>query len=299
MFSNSNYKRQDKIDLYDYMLSLHRADIDVYNAWVRLKCNPSVNIRAGRSYWQDFSSCTDDKYGDVKSLLIKFLGYSKEEAIEEIESYCSGSGHTLKQSSYCKEDETERFVMPRKARAYPKTIYAYLGQTRHIPIRLIDLLIAQGYLYMTENKYGRKSIYNVVFTTPDHRFYEIRGCNTYGKAFHQSKAMTENDCLVLPGTKNKPKKIYITEASIDAISLLAIRALNGLKEDALFVALGGIAKTKPIDYLARKYEDAEIILAVDNDKAGDKMREAYKDRFKSIIPKGKDWNDDLCEMFTN
>ena len=189
--------------------------------------------------------------------------------------------------------------MPKKSRDFPRTVYSYLGKTRHIPNRLIDLLMAQGYVYMTENSYGKKKIYNVVFTTPDHNFYEIRGCNTYGKAFHQSRAKTEADCLLIPGTKNVPKKIYVTEAAIDAISLLAIMGLKGQKEDAWFAALGGIAKTQPLEYLAKTYKEAEIIIAVDNDKAGDKMRLEYKDRFKSIIPTNKDWNEDLCKIFSN
>ena len=62
------------------------------------------------------------------------------------------------------------------------------------------------------------------------------------------------------------------------------------------MGLGGISKQKPLEYLSEKHKDAEIIIAVDNDKAGGQMREKYAGVYKSIIPKNKDWNDDLCEM---
>lgn len=301
MLTQKDRNRIKEMDLYEFMIAVHPADIEIHNTWVRLKCNTSVNIKAGRPNWQDFSSTTSEKYGDGISLLTKFLGYSFVDAKKEILKYLSGKPieGNISHVQSNKAKRISNFKMPVKSTNYPRTVYSYLGKTRHIPYRLIDLLIAQGYVYMTDNKYGKKTIHNVVFTMPNHRFYEIRGTNTYGKSFHQSMACSENDCLIIPGTKNEPKKIYITEASIDAISLLAILGLQKKKEDAWFVALGGIAKTKPLEYLSKKYKDAEIILAVDNDKAGDEMRQAYKGRFESIIPTNKDWNEDLCMIFNN
>lgn len=301
MFTQENRELIKNIDLYQFVISIHRNDIEIYNNWVRLKCNPSVNIHKCSSKWIDFSSCTTSKYGDAISLLTRFWGYTFKDAVDELNEYLAGKDiHTrIIEHNQDTDDVKKIFCMPIKSPQYPRTVYSYLGKTRHIPYKLIDILISQGYVYMTDKYVKGKTIHNVVFTTPQKRYFEIRGCNTYGKAFHQSQAMTEKDCLILPGNSNRPKKIYITEAAIDAISLLAIHGLEKNIEDAWYVGLGGILKTKPIDYLKTKYPDVEIILAVDNDKAGDKMREAYKDIFRSIIPKGKDWNDDLCEMFTN
>ncbi len=301
MLSSGDRKKIKEMDLYTYLMEMHLADIEVHNSWVRLKCNPSVNVHAGRSTWHDFSATTTEKYGDAIALLTKFWGYSFNEALIELLGYLSTGNITVTHeiNNISKSREERCFIMPPKSRMYPKNVYSYLGKSRHIPYKLIDMLMDKGFIYMTDHVSAGKVIHNVVFTNPKRNFYEIRGCNSFGNGFHQSMAKTLNDCLILPGTKNKPKKIYVTEASIDAISLLALHGLSGKIEDAWYIALGGIAKLEPMKYLAKKYPDAEIIIAVDNDKAGDKLREAYKGVYKSIIPKNKDWNDDLCEIYNN
>lgn len=295
MLTNEDRGKIRSMELYDFMVEAHLADIEIYNSWVRLKCNPSVNIRKGRSNWQDFSASTDHKSGDAISLLTDFLGYSFKEAVDEIKDYLDGNPVSIKEHNVENLPKRE-FKMPKKSKEYPRAVKNYLVKTRHIPKKLVDMLMDGGYVYMTDTFAGRKKIHNVVFTTPSHKFYEIRGCNTEGQAFHRSLALTPDDCLIFPGTTNSPKKIYITEAAIDAISLLAIHGLQHQVEDAWYVGLGGISKQKPLEYLAEKHKNAEIIIAVDNDKAGEQMREKYAGVYKSIIPKNKDWNDDLCEM---
>ena len=85
-------------------------------------------------------------------------------------------------------------------------------------------------------------------------------------------------------------KIYVCEAAIDAISLYVIHRAQKVKEVAVYVSIGGVANQKTIDRLVRSGK--KVVLAVDNDAAGQGCRDRNP-MLESIIPKNKDWNDDL------
>lgn len=59
-----------------------------------------------------------------------------------------------------------------------------------------------------------------------------------------------------------------------------------------YVSIGGVVKQDTIDRLTGMYN---VIIAVDNDEAGDRCRECNKD-CDSILPIRKDWNEDLVDL---
>jgi len=102
------------------------------------------------------------------------------------------------------------------------------------------------------------------------------------------------------------KKIIITESTIDAKSAEVI-AGSGNYWSHTFVSIGGnagiIAKTA-LKELCDRLPNAEIIIATDNDTAGEKHSEKIKDiighhrEYKRFRPTRKDLNDDLPSFRT-
>ena len=87
-----------------------------------------------------------------------------------------------------------------------------------------------------------------------------------------------------------PEICYVCEGAIDALSLYDLNRLNDINHQAYYVSLVGIDNADKVIDIIQPY--VHIILAVDNDPAGDKCREKHSD-LDYIIPKAKDWNDDL------
>lgn len=106
------------------------------------------------------------------------------------------------------------------------------------------------------------------------------------------------------GSRTQPtdKTLVIAETAIDALSYAALFGL----ERTRFVSTGGQLNSEQPDLLKRAAAkmmagDTEIILALDNDKAGHAMAERLKPRLIDILPcrlhfptaVGTDWNDEL------
>ena len=84
----------------------------------------------------------------------------------------------------------------------------------------------------------------------------------------------------------------LVESAIDAISLYLLN-MGGVRDVASFyISIAGVANQKTIDRIKRQSILEKIILAVDNDAAGDECRKKNKD-IEHLIPSNKDWNEDL------
>ena len=95
-------------------------------------------------------------------------------------------------------------------------------------------------------------------------------------------------------TDPKPDTAYVCEAAIDAVSLMLIHKAQKKTDPAVYVSIGGVANQQAIDRLRKK--KLTIVLAVDNDPAGNKCRQRNSD-LAALIPHNKDWNDDLRQIF--
>lgn len=198
-----------------------------------------------------------------------------------------------------------------------KQLFAYL-QARGISAKTLQKLIDRELLYQDNRN-------NIVFVNKDRDWGERRGTNTFAdvrcklrnecsdfKSQEQGWCQRMHNCpnykkdtfrgmiagsrqdgyWCFKGGLGEPTKAYICEASIDAISLYELHIKQGRKEHALYVSIGGIAKQPAIDRLKALMP---VILAVDNDAAGEECRKRNSD-LEFIIPQHKDWNDDLLAL---
>ena len=214
--------------------------------------------------------------------------------------------------------ERKAITLPKPLDGPYKNLFAYLS-ARQIPVDVIRHLIDDGILYQSEQ--GN----NIVFATPQGDYCEIRGTNTFADKrcrhrdncnsfcagengwctamdkcsnykpdpFHGSRKTKSDRFWYFKSSKDTSSEIiYICEAAIDAVSLYVIHKLQGINTPAVYVSIGGVANQAAIDRIVRNAGSKTIILAVDNDPAGQECRHRNP-QLKVIIPTHKDWNDDL------
>jgi hypothetical protein len=149
-----------------------------------------------------------------------------------------------------------------------------------------------------EQIYVKTTIVNAVFARRD-LIGNITGASRRG-IFSDFKAVQgrKDKGTFSVGNKANPEIIAIVESAIDAISYYQCHP----KDSLLVISTDGAGK--PFMPLIEKYPSAEIVLAQDDDEAGDRMAKLQMDLFlpsgrvcRRERPKfGKDWNDFVTEQ---
>lgn len=274
-----------KADLSEYLLRNHPGEFRTVGHSLCMSSRESLYIRKGFPGYMDFS--TGD-HGNPIDFLTRYLGYSfagavmglspptlergtEERAVRHhIPSPPSGSGTTA-------------IKLPERARKPYRRLYAYLLK-RGIPGWLIRKMVADGIIYQ-ERHHG-----NAVFVNPQEDYCEFRGTLSYAyRPFHGCLKTSPDRFWYLLSQAGSVEVAYICEGAIDAISLYLIHHSAGLRQPAAYVSIGGVCNQMTINRIKSRIP---AILAVDNDAAGALCRRRNPE-LRSIIPTGKDWNDDL------
>lgn len=307
--------RQARItNLYDYLLTYHPDDFQKEGDSIRPLNNHSLSIRRDYSGYMDFA--TGEK-GNSIDFLQKYMGYSVVDAVlalcEEKESLLEGEYRGSVQIDV-EELGNAMPLFPKPNSGAYSNLFAYLI-SRGISVETIQTLVDFQLIYQDCNN-------NIIFVNDEKDWGERRGTNSYADArcIHRRDCANFNAgehqwCTYMKrcerykkdayrgmiansrrdgywGFQNRtgrPEKVYVCEASIDAISLYELHQMDGINENALYVSIGGAAKQSTIDKLK---QDNRVIIAVDNDEAGAECRNRNTD-VEYIIPKRKDWNEDL------
>jgi hypothetical protein len=309
-FSKEQIRQARKVNLYDFILTYHSGDFRRDGTSIHPRANRSLSIKQGYCGYIDFA--TDDK-GNSVDFLTKYLGYELDNAVFAL---CGEGYHLIGSTQERQQIRLEKASpqFPKPIEASYKQLFAYLI-SRGISTGTIKMLIDLKIIY--QDTYN-----NIIFVNSERDWGERRGTNTYADArclhrsecqeFRESKygwCSCMNDCIqykndayhsMIANSREdgfwwfkigdgNSEKVYVCEASIDAISLYELHRLNGIKENVVFVSIGGVAKQKTIDRLK---QHSRVMLAVDNDNAGSECRKRNSE-LECIIPRLKDWNDDL------
>lgn len=257
-----------KANLADYLLREYPADVKIVGTSLCLRRNPSLYVKKAIPGYHDFAT---GEHGNSIDFLTRYLNFSFADAVTTL---CR-----IGAPSFNATAGTKQFSLPQQAeRPFGKVVKYLTG--RGIPENLVTYLIQEGLLY--QDLYG-----NAVFVDPDESYCEIRGTGV-GNHFHGCRKKA-SDRFWYFLTESKPEAVYICEAAIDALSLMLIHQKEGKNEPAAYVSIGGVANQRTIDRLKRKHG---VVLAVDNDQAGEETRKRNPD-LPALIPDGKDWNEDL------
>lgn len=294
---NQELIRQARVaDLSQFLLERHACDIKISGLSICLRDRPYVCTKMGYCGYVDYHS---DETGNSIDFLVKYLGYTFQNAVLELLKTCSPSagenGHVSgdKRSSPLIQQKTFQanlFTIPEPTSGPYTRVVNYL-HSRAIPDEMVQRLIHEGLLYQDA------AHANAVFLSRAKDFCEIRGTMDIicGKAFHGIRRLHPN-CFWSCRNASTPVEVaYICESSIDAISLCVLCARAGMETSAAYVGIGGVANQQTIDRISHS---VRTILAVDHDEAGDKCRRRNAS-LETIIPCNKDWNEDLMAGTTS
>ena len=280
-FTKDQLRQARRADLYQYLRRYHSSDIQIDGNSVHPKNNHSLSIKQGYSGFTDFAT---GETGNSVDYLVTHMGFSLDDAVF---SLCDDSPGEVS----AEPDTSDKImglppVFPDPVFGPYKNLFAYL-RNRGISSDTIQMLITEGILYQ------ERIHNNIIFVNKERDWAEIHGTYTYGdKSFHGMVASCRRDGFWWFRSSVGARMAYVCEAAIDAISLYEIHRLSGTTEPAFYISIGGVAKQPAIDRLKGQ---VSVILAVDNDPAGQLCRNRNDD-LPFILPKRKDWNDDLQDL---
>ena len=270
-----------KANLYDYLMCNHLSDCIKDGNSLRPKCNHSISIKKGYAGYKDFSS---DETGNSVDFLVRYMGYDLDTAVfalsEQVASVLIAEAEREKELNIVVPVE-----FPKPLTGRWKQLYAYL-QARGISVDIINLLVQQKIIYQSAERN------NIIFINRERDFAEARGTYTYGKPYHRIYKGQADRFWWFKPWEGTVECVYVCEAAIDAISLYQLHTSSKEAQKAIYVSLGGVANQQTIDRLKRQPAGYKVVLAVDNDAAGEACRKRNND-LDYILPEGKDWNEDL------
>lgn len=275
--SNSQIKSARHADLYTFLIKYHSCSFFREGDSLRPKDNHSISIRKGYCGYKDFSN---SETGNSIEYLMRHMNYTFVAAVQAL------AGESVAEYPPYSQQDGVKTVPPQfpiPVNGTYKNLFAFLIN-RGIPAETIQLLISQKILYQEKNRN------NIVFINAERNFAEIRGTYTYGKPFHGVVPNCRPDGFWWFRTSKTASVAYICEAAIDAISLYELHKIQQNREPAYYISIAGAAKQPAISRL--KKTQLRLILAVDNDAAGQQCRDRNPD-LQYILPEHKDWNEDL------
>lgn len=187
-------------------------------------------------------------------------------------------------------------VLPEKNQTF-KHIFAYLIKTRKIDKDIVSEFVKNKMLY--EDTYK-----NCVFVGYDEennpKFASARGTNTK-KRFRMD---IENSDKGYPFChEDISDTLCVFESAIDLMSYLTLIKLHGIKSfNHHLLSMGGTSYIPIEKYLERNPQITKITLCLDADDEGQFFAQKIKEKFgegyefKSHVPKGKDFNEELTNL---
>jgi len=280
-FTNEQLEQARYANLYQFLIDNYEDDYTIQGGELRMKDNHSVTIMRDSGIFTDWGN---GKRGNGITFLMDYYGYSFQDAVKALIDGYAADDHeaVVTQKKHTKERKEREIEIPEKYDGEPRHLYAYL-MSRAISQETIKALLNAGLIFQDTHR-------NIVFLNYGKTCFEIRGTFTFVDQPFRQLSPNSADKFWYFIIGDDPKIVYITEAAIDAISLFELRN----HEPAIYASMHGVGNQQIIDSIKAvgKYE---VILAVDNDKAGFECQLRNPD-LKAITPINKDWNEDLQKM---
>ena len=264
-----------------------RADISVLGLNLKsegksLRClnNDSLVFKVGREGFWVFAWNSRNLRGDLIKFVMEYYGKSFTDSVSFLtgETVEAISKDTIKK--FTKDIELQ---MPQQSPNMHRAI-AYLNNTRCIKQATIQYLIDRKLLYQDvrgnavfvwKGLEGKEIGAEINGTLSDKKYKGIAPGSKFGYGFN-----------IKSGT---PKTLYIFESAIDLLSFTNLFRC----QNCVLVSMGGL-KQEVVHTYIKTYPKAEIVMCVDNDEAGDTfIKRNNFDIYKRIVPRAKDFNEDL------
>ena len=291
-------RQQIKIIDYATSLGFHITKVGRYYS---LKEHDSVRIDAEKNcFWRNSNGAS----GSVIDFAIEFTNMPIEDIIGNFVEMLEAEQILPTSDKVNKEviKKPKELILPAWAKNM-KNVYAYLISARGIDSEIVSKFVKDKMLYQDVNS-------NCVFVcrkgdTPVYAYKN--GTNTYKPFKGDVEGCNYDYCFFI---NNYSKEIIVTEAIIDAMSIMTILKQKGKDYCRYnYLALCGVDKQSSLFHHIKadgiQYE--KIFLALDNDNSGLnamsqielKLRD-YKIKAEEWTPAHtKDWNDELRYLKEN
>lgn len=265
----------------------------IYHSPFREDKSPSFNISKGEKYlwvWNDFG----DSGGTVIDFILRYQGHSNfKKALRYLESFYTGTpkvspkpkrvgesqqnlfssyGQSAQQSPQILADRELEFTGATPV-ANP-LIYRYLIKERRIPRSLISR-------YLLEVRYFNKKMDKEFFAFGMKNRsggYEIRAASDEYKF---KSALIARDITIIEGSQPLRSSLNIVEGMTDFLSLCAMYGVQELAGDTIILhSLSSYSRAAEF-IKSRAY--AKIYTFLDNDEAGQKHTERFKEEFGQLV----------------
>lgn len=248
----------------------------------RLASDHSVTIRGNA--WYDHA---EEKGGYAISFVQKHYRLSYAEAVTML---LNSNGCTVLQAT---ERQTKAgFILP-PANKNMRRVFAYLVKSRGIERDILAAFAREKLIY-EDTPY-----HNAVFVGTDGngipRHAHKRSTGSEVRAFRQN--VEGSDPRFSFNRKGTDGSLYVFEAPIDMLSYITLHPEDWEKHS--YVACCGTSFLPVLHMLERLPQLETVLLCLDNDEAGHAACLRMTDQLKAqctverLIPKSKDWNDDL------
>lgn len=296
-FTDEQLSQANNTNLMDYAISqgfeLKKAGIDSYHieGYGGLYINPRLNK------WNCFSQ---EKGGGPIQFIMFMENKSWVESVKQLLGFNSTNNcnnQYIKPKS--KKEKKGEFILPEKNNTF-KHVIAYLIKTRKIDKDLVYDLIKEGKLYEDKNR-------NCIFVGYDNnnnpRYANIRSTNTNIVFKGDVKNSDKSYPFCIKGVSDR---VYVCEAPIEVLSYITLLKLSNVNSfNHHIISLGGVGDIALEQYLIDNPKIRNIVLCLNNDKAGIKatkrIKRGYKDKYNIAeqYPTNKDYNEDLINIANN
>ncbi len=252
----------------------------------------SVTIYGGK--WYDHKN---QRGGYAVKFLQEFLGFSFQDSVTELlGGHCDAP--TIRSAlQEPPKPVVKPFELP-EANSDMRRVFAYLTKQRFIASDVISFFAHHRKMY-EDKKY-----HNVVFVGTDEngtpKQASVRSTLSFGDVFRITVA--NSDTKYSFSHFGKSGRLFVFEAPIDMLSFITLYHQNWQTHS--YIAMNGVYENAVLEALKCHSNLNEVVLCTDNDVGGidaaDRLRDilrenGYANIFR-IIPRNKDFNEDLKEL---
>ena len=240
-------------------------------------------------YKDHYHRFSNEDHGNAINYLQKYIGLTFIESVDKLLDF--GLLHNSQYNIPTESEKPVKTIYRPIKNGNIENVYDYL-ENRNIDTQYIQSELGRNKMYSSSVKNEGDNY--ICFANDELKFYILKNTESTGiknmivsgneggywwfTPFDED--LEQYDCIF---------NVYVCESPIDAISLYRLKNIP-----AVYCAMGGL-KDVSLKQICERFSDRKhykIMIAVDNDEAGNQFYEKHNE-FERVVPEFKDWNEDL------
>lgn len=219
--------------------------------------------------------------GDIFNLVMELDGKTFPEALDFISSGKASYARAKEKTTASAVAKPKKpFALPPKSDTQ-KHVFAYLTQKRELDKDLVSNCIKKGLLYEDD----RRNVVFVGYSYADSKKAVFASKRGTGYSNYRGDVESSNQEVAFRVDLGADK-LFVTEAPIDALSMMCIADMKGIDPKQYnYLALCGVNKQKALyNFLKHNENTKQVIFALDNDIWGQKAMQQMSQHLNENYP---------------